>query len=555
MLHRRWALAVVVLAACCCATETFLSKAVAAPPAKAKSRDIDVLIGYADWPTENDGLRIQGEGGKVKRAYRHIPAIAARIPEHAQQALLKNPNVLLIEADGDVELHDAEMDYTWGVKKIGADPVHQSGLLGQGVKVAVIDSGIDYTHPDLIASYAGGYDFVNKDNDPRDDRGHGTHVAGTICAAKNGYGVVGVAPEVRLYALKVFPASGSAKWSDIIAAVDWCVTNQMQVTNNSYGSSSHPGTIVQAAFDRAEAAGIVMVASAGNSGTSSGTGDNVGYPGRFNSVIAVAATDSNDNRGSFSSTGPAVEIAAPGVSVVSTVIGGGYQYWNGTSMASPHVAGAAASLLAAGVPDLNGDGFVDDDVRLLLQAGALDLGATGRDTLFGFGRLDLQTSMLLKGDVPGEEPPAEEPPAEEPPAEEPPAEEPPAEEPPAEEPPAEEPPAEEPPAEEPPAPKSMSVSSIRYVTFGGKANSKHFDVIVKITSEGAAVPGAAVSVEIKNTNRGTIIRSSGTTGSNGEVTFSVKNAASGTWTTSVTSATASGYLWDGSNPANTFSLK
>jgi subtilisin family serine protease len=169
------------------------------------------------------------------------------------------------------------------------------------------------------------------------------------------------------------------------------MTHGIQVTNNSYGDPADtdeteplPGA-VQAAFDNAESFGILHIAAAGNSGNPEGTGDNVIYPARFESVIAVAATESDDSRASFSSTGPAVEISAPGVSIYSTTLGGGYGSGSGTSFASPHAAGAAALVIAAGVEDANGNGRINDEVRAILVQSADDLGAAGRDNLYGWG--------------------------------------------------------------------------------------------------------------------------------------------------------------------------
>ena len=153
------------------------------------------------------------------------------------------------------------------------------------------------------------------------------------------------------------------------------------------------------AFDSAEAAGVLHVAAAGNSGNAGGGGDNVIYPARFESVIAVAATDENDSRASFSSTGPAVELSAPGVSIYSTIPGGGYGAGDGTSFASPHAAGAAALVISAGVVDANGNGRTNDEVRAILTQAADDLGATGRDALYGWGLVNAaRAAVPCKGD-------------------------------------------------------------------------------------------------------------------------------------------------------------
>ena len=356
----------------------------AGPPTVAHAQvpeRIAVLIGFQSAPGPAEQTLVRGVGGQIRHTYHLVPAIAANIPQQAISALLANPRVTAVEPDGQVFALDPELDSTWGVKRIGAgDVVHNTGVTGAGVLVAVIDSGIDYYHPDLADNYAGGHDFVNN-TDPMDDNNHGTHVAGTIGALHDDLGVVGVAPGVFLYALKVLNAQGSGSWSDVIAALQWAVDNGIQVTNNSYGSDRNPGSLVEMAFDTSAAAGMVHVAAAGNSGNCGGKGNKVGYPARYDSVIAVGATTAGDARPCFSSTGPDVELAAPGVAINSTLLGGGYGEKNGTSMASPHVAGVAALVIAAGVTDAA-------QVRQILTTTAEDLGDPGRDSSFGFGLVD-----------------------------------------------------------------------------------------------------------------------------------------------------------------------
>ena len=222
-------------------------------------------------------------------------------------------------------------------------------------------------------------------------------MAGTVAALDNDVGVVGVAPEAHLYGLKVLGSDGSGSYSDVIAALDWCVINGIQVTNNSYGSSGDPGTLVKGAFDNAYTSGILHVAAAGNSGTPPGRGDNVIYPARYVSVIAVAATDQSDKRASWSSTGPTIELAAPGVSIYSTYIGG-YETLSGTSMASPHVAGTAALVWKA-YPLLSNEG-----VRTQLQNTADDLGDSGRDSLYGYGLVNAAEAAGAEIPSPNEPP-------------------------------------------------------------------------------------------------------------------------------------------------------
>lgn len=373
---------------------------------------------------------IRAHGGKIKYSYSIVNAIAAQVSQSALKGLANNPNITAIEADDTVYAVDTELDNSWGVKHIQSDDVHTAPYSnkGTGVKIGIIDSGINYYHPDLDGNYAGGYDFYYYDYNPMDVYGHGTHVAGTACAEDNDngsadpkLGVIGVAPDCDLYSLRVLNENGVGYWSDIIAALEWSTGVEMQiynvftdewltvqgakmdVINLSLGKDRNPGGTVKQAFDNAEAQGIVIVAAAGNSGNPKGKGNNTIYPAKFDSVIAVAATDSSDNRASFSSTGDEVELAAPGANVYSswndntdyygnqTVCRNGnindcYKYGSGTSMASPHVAGVAALIIAAGYSDYNSDGVINSrDVRAILQNTATDLGGSGRDPQFGHG--------------------------------------------------------------------------------------------------------------------------------------------------------------------------
>lgn len=332
-----------------------------------------VFVGFKTLPGPAEEALIRALGGEVLFTYHIVPAIAASLPEQALEALRRNPNVAYVEPDG-LALALGELDNAWGVKRIGAGLVHAAGNTGRSIKVAVLDTGVDYTHPDLSANYCGGWDFVNNDPDPMDDRGHGTHVTGTIAALLNGVGVVGVAPDAQIYALKVLGSDGKGYWSWVIAALDWCVQNGIQVANMSLGGSS--STTLEQACNRAYAAGVLLVAAAGNSGPGE---DTVLAPARYDAVIAVSATDSADQLASFSSTGPAVELAAPGVSIRSTLPGGSYGTASGTSMASPHVAGTAALVWAANPT------WTNVQVRQRLRETAEDLGTPGWDPQFGHG--------------------------------------------------------------------------------------------------------------------------------------------------------------------------
>ena len=376
----------------------------ASPFRAAENSDkVDVLVSFDRTPGPAEEKIIRAFGGTVSYTYRITPAIAATLPQAAVNGILHNPHVTAVELDSEVYATATELDNSWGVKRIGAGIVHNGGNKGLGIKIGIIDSGVNYTHPDLDGVYAGGYDFVQDDNDPMDVYGHGTHVAGTACAEENGFGVVGVAPGCALYALRVLNNSGVGSWGRTIAAMDWAVANDLQVVNLSLGSSKNPGTAVKTAFDNVEAAGVVIVAAAGNSGNTAGKGSNIIYPAKYASVIAVGATDSTDTRASFSSTGSELEIMAPGVSVLSTwndstsssnpqpiCVGGVcyYKYGSGTSMASPHVAGVAALVIAKGITDENGNNRINDEVRQIMNSTARDLGTAGRDPQYGYGLVD-----------------------------------------------------------------------------------------------------------------------------------------------------------------------
>src|SRR3990167_1380796 len=290
----------------------------------------------------------------------------------------------------------------WGVNRVDADLAWATSK-GFGVNVAIIDTGIDKDHADLIDNLKGGVNFVSKSPakpaDPNkwdDDNGHGTHVAGIVAAVDNEIGVIGTAPEAYLWAVKVLDRNGSGYVSDVIDGITWAMNNGMQVINMSLGTASD----IQAmhdAVDAAYVAGVVIVAAAGNSGDGDGSTNEVIYPAKYSSVIAVAATDNNDLIAYFSSDGAEVELAAPGVSIRSTWNDCLYNTISGTSMASPHVAGAVALVLATAVQsayDVDVDGAWDPaEVRAALQAAADDLGTAGHDNFYVYGLVDAEENV------------------------------------------------------------------------------------------------------------------------------------------------------------------
>jgi subtilisin len=327
------------------------------------------------------------------------PIVTARMSAKEAAALRKDPNVAAVEEDGEMYALGGDTAHLLvegqpvvqaetvpaGIAQIKA-PAAWDTTRGKGIKVAVLDTGIDFNHPDLAANYKGGVSFVPTESSAMDFNRHGTHCAGTIAAALNGEGVVGVAPAAYLYAVKVLSGSGSGAWSNLIAGLDWCINNGIHIASMSLGASSAP-TAVQTMCDLAWSRGVLLVAAAGNSGGA------VGAPAKYPSVIAVSAIGTGNAIASFSCRGPEIELCAPGVNVLSSVPGGGYGTLSGTSMACPHVSGAAA--LAWSTHRFAPDGLAHNVViRRLLAATADNLGNPGRDELFGFGRVDAEQAAF-----------------------------------------------------------------------------------------------------------------------------------------------------------------
>lgn len=321
------------------------------------------------------------------------PILSAQLTEEQIERLKGDANVAAVEDDGlcyalpealiyEGQPSPAAETVPYGVSMVKA-PSAWDASRGKGINIAILDTGIDGTHPDLAANLKGAISFVPGES-PMDGHGHGTHCAGTAAAALNGVGVVGVAPAASLYGVKVLANSGAGNWSWLIAGIDWCITNKMHVLSMSLGGGSAPvalETMCNTAFSR----GLLIIAAAGNAGPGMNT---VSVPGRYKKVVAVSAIDSSNTIANFSSRGPEVELCAPGVNILSCKPGGGYQTMNGTSMACPHVAGGAAVVW--------GSHRFASNVQIydLLTNTADNLGVPGWDALYGYGRLDVEQAAL-----------------------------------------------------------------------------------------------------------------------------------------------------------------
>lgn len=240
----------------------------------------------------------------------------------------------------------------YGVERVDAPSVWEKGEKGKGVVIAVLDTGCDITHPDLKDRIIDGKNFTaeGEPTDFADRNGHGTHVCGTICASAQGLGVVGVAPEASLLVVKVLDGDGSGSYQSIIDGINYAIEwrgskgERVRVMNMSLGGSEDDPEL-KATIKKATLAEIAMVVASGNEGDSDEGSHEFGFPGFYNEVIEVAASDEKNQLAPFSNNNLQVDVIAPGVNIVSTYLNGRYATLSGTSMATPHVAGALALLI------------------------------------------------------------------------------------------------------------------------------------------------------------------------------------------------------------------
>ena len=234
----------------------------------------------------------------------------------------------------------SEKGIPWGVKHIQA-PRAWSRTTGYRVKVGVIDTGVDFSHPDLRHSLERGINLLNRMALPQDDNGHGTHIAGTIAAANELQGMIGVAPRSTIYPVKAFDHNGTAYVSDIILGIEWCVLNRIDVVNMSFGMKTRSRSLLSAVAN-AYRSGVLIVASSGNEGR---VGD-IDFPAGFPQTIAVGATNRAGRVAKFTNRSHLIDVYAPGERIMSSWLRGKHREMSGTSMATSHVTGAIALLLA-----------------------------------------------------------------------------------------------------------------------------------------------------------------------------------------------------------------
>jgi len=321
-----------------------------------------------------NGIAIKKVPDAILEEIRDLPYVKSVAPDYQIVATLQD-SIPLIRADKVWNLRDG----------------YDRNVTGKDVTIAILDTGVDYTHPGLKDNFVGGYDFFNNDSDPMDDDGHGTHVAGIA---------VGVAPDAELYAYKVLDDKGEGTTSMLMKGIERAVdpnddddfSDHVNIISISAGDSyGHPDDDLSKAADNAVDLGVVVVAAAGNDGAK-GEGT-VSSPASARRVIGVGATDKNDEVLSSSSRGPTSiktvkpDVVAPGKEINSTWPGGEYAVRSGTSMACPHVSGTAALLLQMH-PD-----WTPDEIKMALRNTAVDIGYG--ITAQGYGRIDALEAATL----------------------------------------------------------------------------------------------------------------------------------------------------------------
>jgi thermitase len=369
------------------------SLATAAPAADRSSNGDTVRLIVKSRAGLPDAIRDRLLGGSGVRRRGQIPRIGATVVEIARTNLPRITAALRasgafssVEEDGIATATEIPNDplfpSQWGALQINSPESWNVSSGSPSSLVAVLDTGVEHTHPDLDGQLITGYDFVNDDADPSDDNGHGTAMTGIIAArANNGIGVAGIASASQVLPIKVLDANGSGLYSTIATGIIYAADHGARVVNLSLAGTSS-SDVLQSAVDYARAHDAIVVAAAGNSGKDAPT-----YPAALDGVVAVAATDQNERRAYFSNYGSWVSLSAPGVNVITTSVDGDYVGATGTSPATALTSGAFALLLAAN-PTMTGPEAVDR-----MTANAVDLGTTGWDPYFGYGRVDAYAAL------------------------------------------------------------------------------------------------------------------------------------------------------------------
>jgi len=334
-----------------------------------------------------------GKARKLGQSNIHVIDVAQGSEKAVVNKLKHNPHFKFAELDQRVELsatsNDPYLGSEWHINKIGANTAWDS-TAGAGVTIAILDSGVDASHPDLAPNLVAGYNTFDNNTDTSDICGHGTQVAGSAAAAmNNAAGVAGVAGNAKIMPVRIgYMLNGSCTgyYSSIASGITYAADHGARIANISYAYLPSSAAVVSASSYMKSKGGLVFV-SAGNYNRDEGFTPTT-------SMIAVSATDSNDNRSSFSSYGAFVSLSAPGSGIYSTQKGGGYGAVNGTSFSSP-VAAAVGALVMAANPSLT-----STQVENILFSTAVDLGTAGRDIYFGYGRVNAAAAVAAAKAMP-----------------------------------------------------------------------------------------------------------------------------------------------------------
>ncbi|SHE78954.1 Subtilase family protein [Seinonella peptonophila] len=311
----------------------------------AQSRVIYFLSDRKEW--KNCSIKMQSEGIRPIRYLRQLGMIVADNPNESIQ--LKNyPQIIYKESDIRIKITKPLVEnlpnrkvqqVPWGVQRIKAPEVWPWSR-GQGVRVAIVDTGISSKHPAIWANYRGGVNILSPRFAPDDYNGHGTHVAGIIAGRAEKMNILGVAPRVSIYAVKAFDRRGVANLSDLLSAIDWCIEQKVDVINMSFGMGQ-VSELLRYAVQKAHQRGITMVAATGNRSQK----DQIDFPAQYPETIAVCSVSENGSLSSFGNLGNGVDIAAPGEKIQSAWLNQTTRVMSGTSMAVPHVVGTIALML------------------------------------------------------------------------------------------------------------------------------------------------------------------------------------------------------------------
>lgn len=300
-------------------------------------------------------LELKQRGVRPIEYLSHLGMVIGEYVPSSQLNIGKHPDIELEEQDLRVHItepsyqgatHALKQTFPWGVERIGA-PMVWTKTKGQGIRIAVIDTGIDPSHPAIKRNYKGGINIIAPSFPPMDYNGHGTHVAGIIAGRAAHLGLLGVAPWATIYAVKAFNKNGSANLSDLLRAINWCMEKKIHIINMSFGMEMVSESLKRAIMI-AHNRKIVMVAATGNQGLKG----SIDFPARFPETIAVTSTSMNNRLSAFGNRGKGVEIAAPGEKIPSAWLGQTTKEMSGTSMAVPHVTGTIALMLQLN-PNLN----------------------------------------------------------------------------------------------------------------------------------------------------------------------------------------------------------